>query len=183
MSVIDRPAQFKEDAASAAPGIDVVLSTSDSSHLELLDSRTLRLIGALHRRFWDRRRELLLRRAQSGLAMDIDGPSASTTWQDRVAKHLELARAELSVNDADLRGWGETEPAVLVDGRAVPGCVFDLAVVLSSRADQLRLEETNITVTVPTPFCADEERLYEDLMKTAQDRAGIDRGTLHVRYV
>ena len=40
-----------------------------------------------------------------------------------------------------------------------------------------------VTVTVPTPLCADEERLYEDLIKTAQDRAGIDRGTLHVRYV
>jgi len=183
MSVIDRPAQFNEDAASAAPGVDMVLSTSDSSHLELLDSRTLRLIGTLHRRFWDRRRDLLLRRAQSGLGADTDSSGSSTTWEDRVARHLELAREELSANDADLRGWGETEPAVLVDGRAVPGCVFDLAVVLSSRADQLRLEETTVTVTVPAPLCADEERLYDDLTKIAQDRAGIDRGTLHVRYV
>jgi malate synthase len=183
MSVIDRPVQFNEDAASPAPGVEMVLTTSDSSHLELLDSRTLRLIGALHRRFWDRRRDLLLRRAQSGLGMDADSPNSLTTWEDRVARHLELASEDLSANNADLRGWGETEPAVLVDGRAVPGCVFDLAVVLSSRVDQLRLEESTITVTAPTPLCADEERLYEDLTKLAQDRAGIDRGTLHIRYV
>jgi hypothetical protein len=183
MSVIDRPAQFNEDATSAAPGVDMVLSTSDSSHLELLDSRTLRLIGALHRRLWGRRRDLLRRRAQSGLGGDTDSSGSSTTWEHRVSRHLELAREELSANNVDLRGWGETEPAVLVDGRAVPGCVFDLAVVLSSRADQLRFEETTITVTVPTPLCADEGRLYEDLTKIAQDRAGIDRGTLHVRYV
>jgi len=183
MSVIDRPVQVNEAVATAAPGVDIVLSTRESIHLELLDSRTLRLIGALHRRFWDRGRDLLLRRTQSGIGGDTDSRSSSTTWEDRVALHLELARAELPANDADLRGWAETEPAVLVDGRAVPGCVFDLAVVLSSRADQLRLDESTITVTFPAALCGDEERLYDDLIKIAQDRAGIDRGTLQVRYV
>ena len=96
---------------------------------------------------------------------------------------LEHAQSDEIVNEIELRGWGETEPAVLVDGRAVPGCVLDLAVLLSSHADHLRQEDTTLTVTVPSPSSADEQRLYDDFVKTAQDRAGIDRGTLLVRYV
>ena len=183
MSVIDRPVHFNDDAASAVPGVDIVLSTADSRHLALFDPRTLRLVGALHRRFWDRRRDVLLRGAQSGVTSDIGGSTSSSTWDDRVDRLLEHAQSDEIVNEIELRGWGETEPAVLVDGRAVPGCVLDLAVLLSSHADHLRQEDTTLTVTVPSPSSADEQRLYDDFVKTAQDRAGIDRGTLLVRYV
>lgn len=203
MAVIDHLPPYGDPSADV-PGVDIVLSTSDNAEAQLLDGSTLRLIGALHRRFWDRRREFLLRRAQAGdiappervddpsAFIDLGGP-AGETWEGRVAEHLRLA--DVVDDDAPLaadvqptpqvaiRGWEETEPGVLVDGRAVPGCVFDVAVALSTAAEAFRSEASPFVITIPEPACADEAKLWTDLANVAQDRVGIERGTVEIEAI
>lgn len=202
MAVIDHSTLEPVSSQNDAPGVDVVLATSDSSEVRLLDGRTLRLIGALHRRFWDRRRELLLARAKSGQVgpnqvdrasdpaalADLAGPGAET-WEGRVGEHLRLADVVEQDTPAPgtarvaIRGWEETEPGVLVDGRAVPGCVFDVAVALSTASETLRKDEASVVLVIPEPGCSDETKLWTDLTNVAQDRVGIDRGTITVEEI
>jgi len=59
MAVIDQAAANSEQAWDPAPGVDIVMPVPDGIDDAVLDGRTLKLIGALHRRFWGRRRELL----------------------------------------------------------------------------------------------------------------------------
>ena len=190
--------------SDAVPGVEIVLPTDEADARVLLDRRTLKLIGSLHRRFWSRRKDLLFGRAQSGCSVapryptvesaeessvrviDLAGPLAQT-WDGRLCLHRELGE----MVEADptpeverriaIRGWGETEPGVLVDGRSVPGCVFDLALALQSGADSFRRHDQPFVVSIPAATCAEEERLWSDLSNLAHDRTGIDRGTVEIR--
>ena len=182
------------------PGVDVVLQSKDGSDAAVLDQRTLKLIGALHRRFWSRRYEMLQRRMQetidasdvhasheelstadAALLADFTEQNAES-WDERVH---ELNRLIESVQATDaglvkIRGWEETEPGVLVDGRAVPGCVFDLAVSLSSSAEEFRDAQPPFVVAVREPADSVEDRLWVDLVALAEDRLGIERGVVKV---
>lgn len=186
-----------------APGVDIVMVLPEDTHGRVLDGRTLKLIGSLHRRFWDRRRDLLMHQAQAGamvvdashgaeeLVLDIDlTDEAANAWEGRIAKHsaiAELVDEELA-NGTELtderrvaiRGWGVTEPGVLVDGRAVPGAVFDLAVAMSLGAEAFRRQQDPFMVVIPAPHDDDEAQLWNDLSDLAHDRAGIDRGTVAI---
>ena len=209
MAVTDQTTRLQHEFepypfSDAVPGVEIVLPTDEADGRDLLDRRTLKLIGSLHRRFWSRRKDLLFGRAQSGRSVaprfptaestaeslectiDLAGPSAQT-WDGRLGLHRELAEmveadpTPVAERRIAIRGWGETEPGVLVDGRSVPGCVFDLALALRAGADSFRRLEQPFVVSIPAPECAEEERLWSDLSNLTHDRAGIDRGTVELR--
>lgn len=204
MAVIDQTARTQPDFvakpfADPVPGVEIVLPTTNNEATDLLDPRTLKLIGSLHRRFWSRRKNLLMGRAQLGQSVaprdaspeslvytiDLAGPSAKT-WDGRLGLHADLR----NISEADdksetppriaIRGWGETEPGVLVDGRSVPACVFDIALALRSGADSFRRDEQPFTISIPVADCEEEQRLWNDLSNLAHDRTGIDRGTVEI---
>ena len=192
------------------PGVDIVLTAENAAaQAELLERRVRTLVGALHRRFWDRRRELLLQRAphavrseptstdDSGWTVDgyevplelRGGPDfcadSASSWDARVEAFGSIRAPEPSdpggvVDVIRVRGWDATEPAVLVDGSSVPGAVFDLAVVLGLRADELRDGYCRFWVCLPEVHDPVEARLWNDLVNIAQDRLGITRGTVRI---
>lgn len=198
MSVIDQSPVNGEQAWDPAPGVDIVMPMPEGIGDDVLDGRTLKVIGALHRRFWARRREMLLHHARSGGSSpnhraasdsarlaDMTGDRA-TTWDGRIGQLQAIASATHaeSANGVEplvvVRGWEETEPGVLVDGRAVPGCVFDLAAALMIGADAFRRDRSPFAVAIPTAADDEEAKLWSDLVDLAHDRSGIDRGTVAI---
>ena len=198
MSVIDHSLASGEQAWDPAPGVDIVMTMPDGVSETVLDGRTLKIIGALHRRFWARRRELLLHHARAGdpspshatmtdapLLANLVGDDAQC-WDGRIGEYQKIASAvcpEASDGAEGLvaiRGWEETEPGALVDGRAVPGCIFDLVVSLMIGADAFRKERTPFAVLVPAAADDEEAKLWSDLIDLAHDRSGIDRGTVRI---
>jgi len=197
--LIDQPTRITEREYDPAPGVDIVMPVPAGTSARLLDGRTLKLIGVLHRRFLARRRELFSSRAQAGT--NVDGPisqseaaqasladltgDAAASWEGRVGQ-LEVVSSFVQTRSGDstpvvaIRGWEQTEPGVLVDGRAVPGCIFDLAVAMSVSADEFRREHDPFSVSIPMPLDDDEAQLWVDLGDFAHDRAGIDRGTIRI---
>lgn len=187
----------------STPGIDIVFSTSPWVVDAIFDDRTLKLIGSLHRRFWDRRRKMLLSQAlrgDDGLRVDLsaaygdvvaDLRSVETDWVGRLEQFLAL-RTELltiasvgadsaaSVPTVRVRGWGETEAGILVDGRAVPGCVFDIVIAMTQGAELLRANQQAFVIDVPEAADDQESKLWADLVCLAEDRLGIERGTVVV---
>lgn len=200
MAVIDQTRFSGEQDYDPAPGVDIVMPVPEGTSSRVLDGRTLKLIGALHRRFWSRRRELLQGRAQMGQGQPT-APAASSpeishladltrdvasTWEGRVAQLDAIAQmvdGPESGQVVAIRGWEQTEPGVLVDGRAVPGCIFDLAVAMSLGADAFRRERNPFAVVIPGPADDEETQLWLDLSDLAHDRAGIDRGTVRIATV
>lgn len=188
MTIIDRVPAGSEQHWDPAPGVDIVMPLPEGVGENILDGRTLKLVGALHRRFWARRRDLLQRRAQQQpqLADTVVTGTEETCWSERIEKHqaLSIAIADGLDEGAEsvvvVRGWESTEPGVLVDGRAVPGCIFDLAVAMSAGADAFRRDEQPFAVVIPQPESDEEALLWRDLTQLAHDRAGIDRGTVQV---
>ncbi|MFT7475759.1 MAG: malate synthase [Verrucomicrobiales bacterium] len=184
----------------AVPGVDVVFQSREASDAAVHDPRTLKLIGALHRRFWNRRHEMLQRRTQVvsdalaiGASKDQRPTADATLFADFTEKNVgswdervnELNRLIESVQSLDaglvkIRGWADIEPGVLVDGRAVPGCVFDLAVSLSSSAVEFREGREPFVFTVPEPADSTEDRLWFDLIALAEDRLGVERGAVKI---
>ena len=188
----------------STPGIDIVFSTSPWVVDAIFDDRTLKLIGSLHRRFWDRRRKMLQSRAlrgDDGLGVDLtdaaygevvaDLRSVETDWDGRLEQFLAL-RTELltiasvgadsaaSVPTVRVRGWGETEAGVLVDGRAVPGCVFDIVIAMTQGAEIMREGQQAFVIDMPEAADDQESKLWADLFCLAEDRLGIERGTVVV---
>lgn len=187
MTILD---QVHDEQQANIAGVDVVLRVDETANA-VLDRRALKLVGALHRRFWNRRREMLQRQARMG----IDHPSTAiyaassecvanlataATWEDRLSELQTLADIENPTGDQIVatRGWADTESGVLVDGRAVPGCVFDLAVTLSLVADQLRASESPFIFSIPEPMDPTETKLWTDLLTLAEDRLGVERGVV-----
>jgi len=182
--------QVHDEKATNVPGVDVVLAVDDSMK-PLLDARALKLVGALHRRFWNRRREMLQRRARAGIAHSSTAIYAASsdhaanlataaTWQERLSQLQILSDVDETATDQIVatRGWADTESGVLVDGRAVPGCVFDLAITLSLVANRLRDGESPFIFSIPEPMDVTETKLWTDLLTLAEDRLGVERGVV-----
>lgn len=191
-----------------APLTDIVLPGNEEVLEELFDRRTRKLIAVLHRRFWEKRRKMLQDRAihgdvitltSSNSSLNVDERSqpvrefgeviadlrqASDSWDGRLDEYLALrdAMASRDFDDAPLvvrvRGWGVTDPGILVDGRAVAGCIVDVAVALSQAAHIFRDGEEAFVLDVADAMDAGVARLWADLMCLAHDRSGIDRGTV-----
>lgn len=190
MAFIETPTEhFTEtNVPSQVPGVDVVLPVDE--HVDdVLNNTALKVMGALHRRFWNRRQDMLQEQAIINLdsIRPIADADAADAWADRLDELGRLSDAIDAREDEDdtvsvlvARGWDDAEPGVLVDGRAVPGCVFDVAVAAASAVTPLRNGEPAIAVSLPTPSDETEAKLYADLVSLTEDRLGIDRGT--VRY-
>ncbi|MGI9607561.1 MAG: hypothetical protein ACR2P0_15645 [Acidimicrobiales bacterium] len=197
--------------AEIATGVDVVADAQDQALADrVLTPATLRLIGSLHRRLWDRRSTILRDRA---IGQRTGGPSVAESWVvDPFDPPAELHRgadlrggegsswdtrlhalaqtfeasADAGVALVRVRGWEQTESAILVDGRAVPGAIVDLVLLLSQNAETLRGTgiftpgETRFWVCAPNIPDRAEARLWNDLLNLVQDRLGIDRGTMRL---
>lgn len=190
---------------SRVPGVEVVLRATDDT---LLDTSTVKLIGALHRRVWSRRQTVLQRRTLDSQAgheyldlpaslpvLEVERPSVvvdllnGRTWCARLeamrTAHATIVAMKNSSTDhgtavVRTRGWESTEPGILVDGRPVISAVFDVAVMLSWAVDDFRERDEPFLFEVPMPADLEARKLWDELMMLAQDKLGVDRGT--VRY-
>ena len=79
-----------------------------------------------------------------------------------------------------VRGWDRTDAAVLVDGRAISGCILDLAVVLELRARGFEAGLQPFAVCLPDIRTATEARLWATMLGRVQDRLGIPRDSVPV---
>ncbi len=183
-----------EALVSSAPGVEVVLPSAaiDSA----LDVQSMRLLGVLQRRTWKHQRTMMQRRSMKAISLvsepfepiavtnplhvDLIGASS---WDER----LTVLRAAVShfADDASghdvvvsTRGWDSTEAGVLVDGRAASGAAFDVATMVSTCVDQFRRGEQPFAFLVPEPDDASAAKLWAELISIAEDRLGIDRGTV-----
>lgn len=173
------------------PGVEVV--REDPRNNAVLGPAVLRLIGALHRRllpkFTVARREPVVMAgrwgnsridADRGVARVIDLPSTSVSvWSDRVEAYSSMATGDVDGTTAlRVRGLHDNEPAILVDGRPVPGCIVDLAVGATTFVDELREGQRSLLIVHPDANGACQAELWALLLQLCQDRLGIDRGTL-----
>ena len=192
--------------AISAP-TDIVFPGDDDELDVIFDRRTLKLIGSVHRRFWEKRRAMLQDRAigedlsvlsiGDGLPVtpaiqptvecgDViaDLRARDHSWNARLEEYLLLQnRIERQVPRVvppvvRIRGWEHTEAGLLVDGRSVPGCIVDIAVALSFGADLFRQGEQAFVFDIPEAADPLEAQLWADLFSLAQDRNGIERGTV-----
>ena len=183
-----------------APVVDIVLPASEEELETVFDPNTRKLIGALHRRFWDRRRKLLQERATGKLDIEpaFTSPEPAGTygevvadlrdnhadWEQRLSSFVSLQttltdRPEHSpAAIVRVRGWEETEPGVLVDGRAVPSCIVDVAIAMSLAAPLLRKGVEALVVDIEESGDGAEAKLWGDLLQLAEDRTGVERGTV-----
>ena len=76
------------------------------------------------------------------------------------------------------RGWHLQERHVLVDGEHVSGGLFDFGVYLARNAERLLERGTGPYFYVPKLESHLEARLWNDVFEFAQDRLGIQRGTI-----
>lgn len=183
-----------------APVVDIVLPTSEDDLDTVFDPRTRKLIGALHRRFWDRRRTLLQQRATGTLDIEpaymqpepagaygeivADLRAHRSAWEDRVQSFIDLRTALTDRSEHSpaaivrVRGWEETEAGVLVDGRAVPSCIVDVAIAMGVAAPHLRQGIQALVVDIDEAADSNEASLWGDLLQLAEDRTGVERGTV-----
>lgn len=182
-----------------APIVDVVFPSSDFEADLIFDRNVRKVIGALQRRFWTRRSHMLRQRAlhqptphasstarRDAVDVLVDLADASLDWDGRMKEFATLAGAADSIDMTrssrivNIRGWEVTEPGILVDGRAVPGCIVDLAVAMTHHANSLRSGLCPFVLHIPNSGDAIEERLWKDLLNVAEDRLGVERGVLQV---
>lgn len=173
-------------------GVELVLPTA--AHDSALNSAALRLVGVLQRRMWDRRRDMLQRRAMNTITavpdpldpIELDQAGVldlmnAATWDVR----LEGLRAGVHALDSQqvvvrTRAWDEFESGVLVDSRSAIGPVFDVAVMAVAAVELLRNGDQQVLFLIPEPVDAAETKLWSELICLTEDRLGIDRGT--IRY-
>jgi malate synthase len=76
------------------------------------------------------------------------------------------------------RGWHLDEKHVLVDGKPVPGGIFDFALYFFHNANELIKRGTGPYFYLPKLESHLEARLWNDIFVMAQDELGIPRGTI-----
>jgi malate synthase A len=76
------------------------------------------------------------------------------------------------------RGWHLVERHVLVDGRPVPGALFDFAVFFQNNARELVARGTGPYFYLPKLESHLEARLWNDVFVRAQEVVGVPRGTI-----
>lgn len=178
-------------------GLEIVFHTEEEVVAELFGRSTRKVISSLHRRFWQRRCDMLQARAldlsiaspqpdedeslRSG-ALFVDLADRRLDWEARLSELASVVGAgwREQVPGLGVRGWIPTESGVLVDGCAVPGCIVDVAVSMHCHVEQLRSGRSPFVIHIPVPADEIEARLWRDLIKLAEDRFGVERGTLEV---
>ena len=183
-----RPRVFDEET----PGVELVVPNGNNA---VLNSACRRLIGALTRRLQPK--YIAGRRAEMpspALSVIGDVPfvsvdaiitvasGANRSWADRISSYEAISTASesrASQTAVQIRGWDEDEPAVLVDGRPVPGCIVDLAVAAAAFVEPLRDGEKALVITNPECLTSESD-LWRELVQLCQDRLGIERGVLEL---
>jgi malate synthase len=92
-------------------------------------------------------------------------------------KHYEL-NDEVAVILARPRGWHLFEKHMLVDGRQVPGGIFDFGLYFFHNAKRLLDIGSGPYFYLPKMESHLEARLWNDIFNEAQDEIGISRGTI-----
>jgi malate synthase len=121
----------------------------------------------------------------------------SPTWSNMVDGHINLRDAvretitytspegkyyRLNDNPAVLmvrpRGWHLNEKHMLVDGKPVPGGLFDFGLYFYHNARALLERDTGPYFYLPKLESHLEARLWNDVFNLAQDELGLPRGTI-----
>jgi malate synthase len=113
-------------------------------------------------------------RGQLNLRDAINGRLEFTSPEGK-AYRLNEAVATLMVRP---RGWHLPEKHVLIDGKAIPGSIFDLGLFLYHNAIPLVRKGSGPYVYLPKLENHLEARLWNDLFLTVQAGLGLDRGTI-----
>lgn len=161
------------------PGVECVAPATGVHEFGVCERRVL---GALHRRLWSRWIELK-RAQQDQPVVEVDSSAAARPieWSTRLERFSELRSASLTGTGravVSVRGWHEREEALLVDGRAVPACMVDVAAAFAAFVEPLREGHRVLTVVHPEPTSPGEAELWDALLTLAHDRLGIERGTV-----
>ena len=107
-----------------------------------------------------------------------DAINRTITFDDpRTGKHYEL-NDEVAVILARPRGWHLFEKHMVVDGRQVPGGLFDFGVYFFHNARTLLDMGSGPYFYLPKMESHLEARLWNDIFNLAQDELGIPRGTI-----
>jgi malate synthase len=95
----------------------------------------------------------------------------------KTGKHYEL-NDEVAVILARPRGWHLFEKHMLVDGKRVPGGIFDFGLYFFHNARRLLDNGSGPYFYLPKMESHLEARLWNDIFNEAQDELGIPRGTI-----
>ncbi len=100
------------------------------------------------------------------------------TFDDpKTGKHYELGD-EVAVILTRPRGWHLFEKHMLVDGKRVPGGIFDFGLYFFHNARRLLDNGSGPYFYLPKMESHLEARLWNDIFNRAQDELGIPRGTI-----
>ena len=186
---IAQPRVFDQET----PGVELVVPNDNNA---VLNATCRRLIGALTRRLQPKHTAAGRRLAASELTISVIGEVSSRSvdaiitvptgtgrsWADRISSYQAISQAVSSgaaQTAVQIRGWDEDEPAVLVDGRPVPGCIVDLAVAAVAFVDPLRDGEKVLVITNPESSTS-APALWQELVQLCQDRLGVERGVVEL---
>ncbi|MCA1849366.1 MAG: malate synthase A, partial [Actinobacteria bacterium] len=92
-------------------------------------------------------------------------------------KHYEVGE-DPAVLIARPRGWHLPEKHMLVDGRPVPGALFDFGLYFFHNAQNLVDQGSGPYFYVPKMEHHPEARLWNEVFNLAQDELGVPRGTI-----
>ncbi|ABG05009.1 Malate synthase A [Rubrobacter xylanophilus DSM 9941] len=107
-----------------------------------------------------------------------DAVRGTITYDDpNTGKHYELGE-ELATLIVRPRGWHLFEKHMLVDGRQVPGALFDFGLAFFHNAGRLIENGSGPYYYLPKLEGYREARLWNDVFNMAQDELGIPRGTI-----
>lgn len=171
------------------PGVEIVLGT-DTLVADVISPTALKLMGSLQRRVFDRRQTMVQRRSLGTTSPAESLPAAPrpnskvladfterNSWKGRLNTACGLRHGRGVVR---VRGWDHAENGVLVDGRPVMAPVFDVSLSMAARVDELRDGNAPFVLLVPDPPDLEASRLWPELVRLAEDRLGIERGTVSV---
>jgi malate synthase len=99
------------------------------------------------------------------------------TWHNMLESQLNMKEA-IEGTIARPRGWHLFEKHMLVDGKQVPGGLFDFGLYLFHNAQTLLDNGSGPYFYLPKMESHLEARLWNDVFELAQDELGIPRGTI-----
>jgi malate synthase len=106
-----------------------------------------------------------------------DAVNRTITFTNPQGKHYEL-KDEIATLMVRPRGWHLVEKHVLLDGKPIPGSLFDFGMYFFHNAKKLLENGTGPYFYLPKLESHLEARLWNDVFEMAQDELGIPRGTI-----
>ena len=113
----------------------------------------------------------------SGQVNLVDAIERTIDFESPEGKRYEL-EDEIATLLVRPRGWHLNERHLLVDGQPISGSLFDFGVFVFNCAERLLNKGTAPYFYLPKLESYLEARLWNDVFVYAQDRLGLDRGTI-----